>query len=641
MSAPMINVTLPDGTVLEVHPDSSIRDVAAAIGPGLAKAAVAGQIDGETVDLGTPLSGDAAVRILTERDEDALAVLRHSAAHVLATAVRELRPGAGIGFGPAIDDGFYYDFDVPEPFTPADLETFEAKMAEVAEADYGFERRVVSVEEARELFADDPLKLERLEEFSEDEIITVYQDGPFLDLCKGPHVPSTGSLKYFKLLSGAGAYWRGDEKRQMLQRIYGTAFFKKAHLTEHLERLEEAKKRDHRVLGRELDLFSTDARIGPGLILWHPKGSIIRSEVEQFEQELILRHGYDVVYTPHVMSERIFEISGHLENFKEGMFGAFEMEGAAYRPKPMNCPGHIAIYESQQRSYRDLPIRMAEFGTCYRYERSGVLHGMLRVRGFTQDDAHVFCTPDQVQEEIERLLDLVEEILTAFGYPYSIALATKPEEKALGTDEQWDSAVQTLAETLESRGVSFEYDEGGGAFYGPKLDFKLIDAIGREWQGPTVQLDFNLPDRFELEYVGEDNERHRPVMLHRVLVGSMERFIGGLIEHYAGAFPLWLAPEQVRVLPISEHFQDSASDFVGQLKAAGIRAVLADRETLSYRIRDAEMHKVPYMAVIGEREAESGTVAVRKRGAGKKQEILDRADFVEQVKGEIESRVLE
>ena len=642
MSAPMINVTLPDGTVLEVPRDSSVGDLAAAIGPGLAKAAVAGQIDGETVDLGAHLSGDAAVRILTERDEDALAVLRHSAAHVLATAVRELRPGAGIGFGPAIDDGFYYDFDVPEPFTPADLETFEAKMAEVAKADYGFERRVVSVEEARELFADDPLKLERLEEFSEDEIITVYQDGPFLDLCRGPHVPSTGSLKHFKLLSGAGAYWRGDEKRQMLQRIYGTAFFKKSHLTEHLERLEEAKKRDHRVLGRQLDLFSTDARIGPGLILWHPKGAIIRSEVEKFEQELILRHGYDLVYTPHVMSERIFEISGHLENFKDSMFGAFEMEeGGAYRPKPMNCPGHIAIYQSQQRSYRDLPIRMAEFGTCYRYERSGVLHGMLRVRGFTQDDAHVFCTPDQVREEIERLLDLVDEILAAFGYPYSIALATRPEEKALGTDEQWDSAVQTLADTLESRGIEFEYDEGGGAFYGPKLDFKLIDAIGREWQGPTVQLDFNLPERFELEYVGEDNERHRPVMLHRVLVGSMERFIGGLVEHYAGVFPLWLAPEQVRVLPISEHFQDSASDFVGQLEAAGIRGILADRETLSYRIRDAEMHKVPYMAVIGEREAEAGTVAVRKRGAGKKQEIFDRAEFVEQVKGEIESRLLE
>ena len=641
MSAPMINVTLPDGTVLEVPPESSIADVAAAIGPGLAKAAVAGQIDGETVDLSARLSRDAAVRILTERDEDALAVLRHSAAHVLATAVRELRPGAGIGFGPAIDDGFYYDFDVPEPFTPADLETFEAKMAEVAKANYGFERRVVSVEEARELFSDDPLKLERLDEFSEDEIITVYQDGPFLDLCRGPHVPSTGSLKHFKLLSGAGAYWRGDEKRQMLQRIYGTAFFKKSHLSEHLERLEEAKKRDHRVLGRELDLFSTDARVGPGLILWHPKGSIIRSEIEQFEQELILRHGYDLVYTPHVMSERIFEISGHLENFKDGMFGALDMEGAAYRPKPMNCPGHIAIYQSQQRSYRDLPIRMAEFGTCYRYERSGVLHGMLRVRGFTQDDAHVFCTPDQVPGEIERLLDLVDEILTAFGYPYTIELATKPEGKALGSDKQWSSAIQTLADTLESRGLPFEYDEGGGVFYGPKLDFKLVDAIGRKWQGPTVQLDFNLPDRFELEYVGEDNERHRPIMLHRVLVGSMERFVGGLIEHYAGAFPTWLAPEQVRVLPISEHFLDSASDFVGQLKTAGVRAVLADRETLSYRIRDAEMHKIPYMAVIGEREAEAGTVTVRKRGAGKKQEIFERAGFVEQVKGEIERRALE
>ena len=455
-------------------------------------------------------------------------------------------------------------------------------------------------------------------------------------------MPATGALKHFKLLSGAGAYWRGDEKRQMLQRIYGTAFFKKSHLTEHLERLEEAKKRDHRVLGRELDLFSTDARIGPGLILWHPRGAIIRNEVEQFEQELILRHGYDIVYTPHVMSERIFEISGHLENFKEGMFGAFEMEGGgAYRAKPMNCPGHIAIFQSQQRSSRDLPIRMAEFGACYRYERSGVLHGMLRVRGFTQDDAHVFCTPDQVREEIERLLDLIDEILSAFGYPYSIALATKPEDKALGTDEQWDSAIQTLADALEARGVRFEYDEGGGAFYGPKLDFKLIDAIRREWQGPTVQLDFNLPDRFELEYVGEDNERHRPVMLHRVLVGSMERFIGGLIEHYAGAFPLWLAPEQVRVLPISEHFHDSASEFVGLLEAAGIRAVLADRETLSYRIRDAEMHKVPYMAVIGEREAEADTVAVRKRGAGKKQEVVDRAEFLERVKGEIVSRSLD
>ena len=635
-----IKVTLPDGTVLEVPQGSTVGDVAAAIGPGLAKAALAGEVDGQTVDLFHVIDADTGLKIITERDPDALGLLRHSAAHVLATAVRELRPGAGTGFGPAIDDGFYYDFDVDEPFTPEDLEIFEAKMAEVAQADYAFERQIVNTEEARELFADDPLKLERLEEFDEDEIITVYRDGPFLDLCKGPHVPSTGRLKHFKLLSGAGAYWRGDEKRQMLQRIYGTAFFKKQDLSDHLEQLEEAKKRDHRVLGRELDLFSTDPRVGPGLILWHAKGSVIRTEIETFERELVVRHGYDLVYTPHIMSEKMFEISGHLENFKEGMFGAMEVEGAAYRPKPMNCPGHIAIYEADQRSYRDLPIRMAEFGTVYRYERSGVLHGMLRVRGFTQDDAHIFCTPEQVTDEINRLVDLVDEMLAAFGYPYTIELATKPEEKALGSDEEWDSAVKMLADALEARDIPFEYDIGGGAFYGPKLDFKLIDAIGRKWQGPTVQLDFNLPERFQLEYVGEDNERHRPVMLHRVLVGSMERFVGGLIEHYAGAFPLWLAPEQVRVLPISEQWIESAEEFAAELQAAGIRGAVVSRETLGYRIRDAEMHKVPYMAVIGEREAEAGTVAVRKRGDGKKQEVRDRGEFVAEFVEEVESRAL-
>jgi threonyl-tRNA synthetase len=636
-----IKVTLPDGTVLEMPEGSTVGDAAAAIGPGLAKAALAGAVDGQTVDLFHVIEADTALTIMTERDPDALALLRHSAAHVLATAVRELRPGAGIGFGPSIDDGFYYDFEVDEPFTPEDLEVFEAKMAEVTEADYAFERQVVSIEEARELFADDPLKLERLEEFDDDEIISVYRDGPFLDLCRGPHVPTTGRLKHFKLLSAAGAYWRGDEKRQMLQRIYGTAFFKKQGLSDHLEQLEEAKKRDHRALGRELDLFSTDARVGPGLILWHAKGSVIRTEIETFERELVVRHGYDLVYTPHIMSEKMFEISGHLENFKEGMFGAMEVEGASYRPKPMNCPGHIAIYEADQRSYRDLPIRMAEFGTVYRYERSGVLHGMLRVRGFTQDDAHIFCTPEQVTDEIDRLVDLVDEMLAAFGYPYTIELATKPKDKALGTDEQWDSAVKLLADALEARDVPFEYDIGGGAFYGPKLDFKLIDAIGRKWQGPTVQLDFNLPERFQLEYVGEDNERHRPVMLHRVLVGSMERFVGGLIEHYAGAFPLWLAPEQVRVLPISEHWIESAEEFAVELKAAGIRGAVVSRETLGYRIRDAEMHKVPYMAVIGEREAEAGTVAVRKRGDGKKQEIRPRAQFVAELVKEATSRSLE
>jgi threonyl-tRNA synthetase len=638
--ADMLRAKLPDGSVRELPAGSTAGDIAAEIGPGLARAAVAAVVDGETVDLMRPLEGEVELRILTERDEDALPVLRHSAAHVLATAVRAVRPGAGIGFGPAIDEGFYYDFEVDPPFTPDELEVFEREMDRVISEDQPFERRRVTREEARELFSDDPLKLERLEEFDEDEVITVYQNGPFLDLCRGPHVPTTGRLRHFKLLSTAGAYWRGDERRQMLQRIYGTAFFGKKELKKHLLRLEEAKKRDHRTLGRELDLYSTDPRVGSGLILWHPKGATVRMEIENFERELILRHGYELVYTPHVVSEKLFEISGHLENFAENMFGAMEVEGARYRPKPMNCPGHIAIYQAHQHSYRDLPIRMAEFGTVYRYERSGVLHGMLRVRGFTQDDAHVFCTGEQVAGEIERLLDLVDEMLTTFGYPYTVELATRPE-KALGTEEEWERAERVLADTLDARGVAYTVDPGGGAFYGPKLDFKLIDAIGRKWQGPTVQLDFNLPERFGLEYVGEDNERHRPYMLHRVLVGSMERFVGGLVEHYAGAFPVWLAPEQVRVLPISEHQEESARELVSTLKAAGIRAVLDARDTLSSRIRTAELHKIPFMAVVGEREAEAGTVAVRRRGTGRKQEIMGRGDFADLVLDLIRTRALD
>jgi threonyl-tRNA synthetase len=639
MSEQNIRATLPDGSIKELPRGASVGELAAAIGPGLAKAAVAGVVDGEVRDLMYRLERDASVRILTRRDPEALAVLRHSAAHVLATAVRELRPGAAIGFGPAIAEGFYYDFGVEVPFTPEDLEAFEAKMREVAQADQRFERRVVSREEARTLFADDPLKLERLEEFPEGEIITVYRNGPFLDLCRGPHVPSTARLEHFKLLSAAGAYWRGDERRQMLQRIYGTAFFEKKDLEEHLHRLEEAKRRDHRVLGKQLDLFSTDQRLGQGLILWHPNGSLVRMEIENFERELILKHGYQVVYTPHIVNEKLFEISGHLENFIENMFGAVEVEEERYRPKPMNCPGHILIFQSRQRSYRDLPIRLAEFGTVYRYERSGVLHGMLRVRGFTQDDAHVFCTQEQAPGEVERLLDLVDEMLAAFGYPYTVELATRPE-KALGSPEVWDRAIRMLAETLDRRRQPYRLDEGGGAFYGPKLDFKLIDAIGRNWQGPTVQLDFNLPERFGLEYVGEDNHAHRPVMLHRVLVGSMERFVGGLIEHYAGAFPVWLAPEQVRVLPVSEQWEKSARKLTVQLKEAGVRAALHGRDTLSFRIRDAELHKVPYMAVVGEREAESETAAVRKRGSAKKQEVMDREVFVAQVAREARNRTL-
>jgi threonyl-tRNA synthetase len=639
-SSDHLTLTLPDGSQRTVERGTLPSEVVKSIGERLLRDAVAVEVNGRIQDLVTPLRESGTFRVLTAKDAPALDVLRHSAAHLLATAVRRLRPEAKIGFGPSIEDGFYYDFEVDEPFTPDDLAAFEDEMRKVAAERYPFVREEVNRTEAEKRFAGDPLKLERLSELGDDEVISIYTDGPFVDLCRGPHVQDTSHLKHFKLLHTAGAYWRGDERRQMLQRIYGTAWFRKEDLEAYLHRLQEAKRRDHRTLGKQLDLYSTDERVGPGLILWHPRGGIVRNEIENFERELILRHGYELVYTPHIVSEKLFEISGHLVNFRENMFGAMEVEGGAYRPKPMNCPGHICIYQAHQRSYRDLPLRYAEFGTVYRYERSGVLHGMLRVRGFTQDDAHVFCTPAQVETEIERLLDLVAEMLAVFGYPWTVELSTRPEN-ALGSPEQWEKAQDLLASVLERRDTPFEIDEGGGAFYGPKLDFKLIDAIGRKWQGPTVQLDFNLPERFQLEYIGEDNARHRPVMLHRVLVGSMERFVGGLIEHYAGAFPVWLAPEQVRVLPISDDVRETAAAVTRTMSESGLRAHLDDRsETLNYRIRDGELMKVPYMAVIGKREAEAGTLAVRVRGAGRKQEIVPVNEFIARVVREKETRAL-
>ena len=639
MSIEQIRITLPNGDVLEVDGGSTAGDVAAAIGPGLAKAAVAAVVNGETVGLAEPIEADAAISILTEKNPESLVVLRHSAAHILATAVRELRPGAGIGFGPAIDDGFYYDFEVDKPFTPEDLEEFEKKMAEVAAADQPFTRRRVSKDEARELFSDDPLKLERLEEFDADEVITVYENGGFLDLCKGPHVPSTGKLVHFKLLSGAGAYWRGDEKRQMLQRIYGTAFHKKSALDEHLNRLEEAKKRDHRVLGKELDLYSIQEEVGQGFVLWHPKGAIIRHTIEEFLKATLLEHEYDLVYSPQIASEELYKISGHLEVFEEDMFPAMDDNGTRFRMKPMNCPHHFMIYKTQTRSYRDLPIRFAELGTCYRYERSGTLHGMLRVRCFTQDDAHIFVRPDQIADEYDRLLDLADYLLTVFGYEYHLALATRPE-KALGDPAVYDAATETLRGVLDRRGVEYEVDEGGGAFYGPKIDVNVVDAIGREWQGGTFQLDFEMPERFGLVYIGSDNTPHKAVVIHRTLLGSMERFVGGLIEHYGGAFPTWMSPEQVRVLPVGEQWHESASALAADLKAAGIRASVEGRETLGYRIREAESLKIPYMGVVGEREAADGTVAVRRRGAGKKQEVMGREQFIAAVVEQVETKAL-
>ncbi len=634
-----IQLTLPNGDVLTMERGVTPGEVASSIGPGLAKAALAAVVDGETVGLMDPLESDADIRILTLKDPESLPVLRHSAAHVLATAVRELLPSAGIGFGPAIEEGFYYDFDVDTPFTPDDLEAFEKRMAEVTVADQPFERRQVTKDEARQLFEDDPLKLERLEEFGDDEVITVYQNGPFLDLCKGPHVPSTGKLEHFKLLSGAGAYWRGDEKRQMLQRIYGIAFHSRPELDEHLDRLEEAKKRDHRVIGKKLDLFSIQEEVGSGLILWHPRGGIIRHTIEEFLKETLLEHEYELVFTPQVASEELYRMSGHLEVFEENMFPAMEDDGARFRMKPMNCPHHFMIYKTQTRSYRDLPLRFAELGTCYRYERSGTLHGMLRVRCFTQDDAHIFVRSDQIAEEYDRLLDLADYLLKIFGYEYHLALSSRPE-KAIGDPEVYDQATETLRGVLERRGADYILDEGGGAFYGPKIDVNLVDAIGREWQGGTFQLDFQMPHRFGLEYIGADNKSHEAVVIHRTLLGSMERFIGGLIEHYGGAFPTWMAPEQVRVLPVGEQWNESAREFAKDLKQAGIRSSLEARDTLGYRIRDAETLKIPYMGVIGEREATNCTVAVRRRGMGKKQEVMDRGSFIDRVLDEIQSKSL-
>ena len=639
MNSQPINVTLPDGRAVALPPGSSSATLAAEIGPGLARAALAAVVDGEVVDLNQPLADGASVRLLTERDPEALAVLRHSAAHVLATAVREMVPEAGIGFGPAIDDGFYYDFDVPAPFTPEQIEAIQERMDGVVEADYPFERRVVTQEEARKLFADDPLKLERLEEFGEDEIISVYQDGPFLDLCRGPHVPSTGRLRHFKLLSVAGAYWRGDERRQMLQRIYGTAFFGKKELRTHLHRLEEAKKRDHRVLGKRLDLFSIQEEVGSGFVLWHPRGGRVRHIIEDFLKQTLIEHGYELVFTPHVANEELYRISGHLDVFSDDMFPVMEDDGARFRMKPMNCPHHFMIYRSGIRSYRDLPLRFAELGTCYRYERSGALHGMLRVRSFTQDDAHIFIREDQIEEEYARLLDLGDYLLKVFGYEYRTALSTRPE-KAIGDPAVYDSASDRLAGVLRDRGLDFEIDEGGGAFYGPKVDILVTDALGREWQGGTFQLDFLMPERFGLEYVGSDNQRHQAVVIHRTLLGSMERFVGGLIEHYGGAFPLWLAPEQVRILPVSEQWASSARELAEQLRREGLRAEVDERDTLGYRIRAAETMKVPYMGIVGEREAEAGTVSVRKRGAKRKQVAMARDDFIRQLKDEVSSRSL-
>jgi threonyl-tRNA synthetase len=542
-----------------------------------------------------------------------LARMRHSAAHLMAEAVQELFPDVKFGIGPAIENGFYYDFDLPRPLTPDDLKEIEKRMKQHWKKNETFERQVISREEAMEIFKDNSYKLELIQGFPEGETISTYQQGDFLDLCRGPHVESTKQIGPFKLQSVAGAYWRGDEKRPMLQRIYGTAWPTKDELADFLHRLEEAQKRDHRRLGRELDLFSVSEEIGPGLILWHPKGAMVRFLVEQFEQTEQLKRGYDLVYTPHIASEKIYRTSGHLETYNENMYAPMSIEEVDYYLKPMNCPGHIMIYKNHVHSYRELPIRLAELGTVYRYERSGTLHGMLRVRGFTQDDSHIFCTREQVVEEVAGVIDFVRHFADIFGYGFEAYLGTRPD-KAIGDEGTWNEAIDDLKAALASRDLPYKIDEGEGAFYGPKIDVKWLDALGRAWTGPTIQVDFNLPERFDVNYVAEDGARHRAAMIHRTLLGSMERFVGGLVEHYGGAFPAWLAPVQASIIPITDDEKEFAERVLERLKAKGIRAeVDTSSGRMQAKIRNAQLQKIPYMLVIGKREVEANSVAVRLR----------------------------
>ena len=564
--------------------------------------------------------------------------IRHSTAHVMADVVTRMFQEAKLAIGPPTDDGFYYDFLVPEPFTNEDLDAIEQRMKETIAGDLPFEYAEYPRDAALAMNADEPLKLEIIEEIPEGEPISTYRHGDFEDLCAGPHVASTAKIPAFKLLNVAGSYWRGDEKRPMLQRIYGTAFESQEALDEYLARLEEAKRRDHRVLGRELDLFSIHEETGPGLIIWHPKGSRVRGIIEEFWKREHERSGYELVYTPHIGRSTLWEKSGHLEFFKENMFAAMDMDGQDYYLKPMNCPFHIMYYRTGLRSYRELPMRIGELGSVYRYERGGVLHGLLRVRGMTQDDAHIFCRPDQVEGEVNGVLDLTFHLLRSCGFnEFEVMLSTRPE-KAVGELERWELATDSLRRTLEARGQAYDIDEGGGAFYGPKIDVHIRDAIGRLWQCTTVQFDFNLPKRFDLSYIGEDGQEHQPYMIHRALLGSLERFMGVLIEHYSGAFPVWLAPVQAEVIPIAERHNEYAQQVAARLTEAGLRAHADMRnERMNAKIRDAQLQKVPYMLVVGDREAASEAAAVRLR-SGEDLGPLPIAEVVARIAAETEAR---
>jgi threonyl-tRNA synthetase len=646
-----ITVRLPDGSERALPAGSTAGDLAAAIGSRLAKAAVIAEVDGVERDLTAPLPDGATVAIHTDSSERGLFTIRHSTAHVLAQAVLDLFPGATFGIGPPVQDGFYYDFQLPEggTFNPEDLEKIDARMREIIKEKQPFIQDDITNERAREIFKDHPFKLEIIDGEAEDPMSVTepgfsrtYENPPkFIDLCRGPHVPDTGThLGHFKLMRVAGAYWRGDERNPMLQRIYGTAWASKKELDEHLHRLEEAEKRDHRKLGVELDLFSFPDEIGSGLAVFHPKGGIVRRLMEDFSREQHEQGDYEFVYSPHITKEALFQTSGHLDWYADGMYPPMELDGGQkYYLKPMNCPFHALIFRSRQRSYRELPLRLFEFGTVYRYEKSGVVHGLTRARGFSQDDAHIFTTKEQMGEELRSLLTFVLDLLRDYGLDdFYLELSTKPEEKFVGSDDDWDEATATLREAAESFGLELVMDEGGGAFYGPKISVQARDAIGRTWQMSTIQLDFQTPGRFGLEYVGADNARHEPIMIHRALFGSVERFFAVLVEHYAGAFPAWLAPVQVRVLGVRDDHQAYVEEVAARLKAEGFRVDFEDAsDKLGARIRKAKMEKLPYILVVGDDDVAAGTVGVNARGSDQPDRGVPVSGFLERLRSDVSS----
>ena len=631
-----INIQLPNGVNKSFPIGTTVGEVIESI--GVQSSAVGAKVNGNLADFFFEIDCDSEIEPIKINSEEGLYFIRHTAAHIMAEAVQSLYPEAKVAIGPVIDNGFYYDFEYSRGFTPEDLEKIENKMKEIVNQKKPLTRKTVSRDDAIGIFNKDgeTYKVEIVNDLPSDQQITIYDQDGWYDLCRGPHAPSTGFVKAFKLLSSAGAYWRGDEKNAMLQRIYGTAFWDRKELKGYLNRLEEAKKRDHRKVGKELDLFSIQEEVGAGLVLWHPKGSRIRRVIEDFWREQHDRYGYELLYTPHIANIDLWKTSGHLEFYSENMYPRMEVDNTEYQIKPMNCPFHIMIYKTDIRSYRDLPLRWAEIGTVYRYERSGVLHGLLRVRGFSQDDAHIFCRPDQIEEEVLGVLNLTILFLKTFGFDdYEIYLSTRPE-KFVGEVEVWDRATDALRNALDSKGLEYEVDEGGGAFYGPKIDLKIKDVLGRAWQCSTVQVDFNLPERFDMSFIGDDNARHQPIMIHRAIFGSMERFFGVLIEHYGGAFPLWLSPVQMRIATIADEHLEYGEKVHQVLKEKNMRVETDFRnEKLGFKVREAQLEKIPYLLVIGNNEMESGTVAPRKLG-GKNLPSITIEDFLNSIESELD-----